>query len=78
MVYCELIKKTKDSALYTLGGPGHDNSGILHVFKGSDEYEIIKEPEKSKVYRVHIGRMLRKHADEIKDGIFREKMSWEI
>lgn len=78
MVYCRLIKETADTVLYALGGLVDDLTGELLLFKGSDTYKIIKEPKHSKVYKIHIERMLRMYHEEFQNGVFKEKIAYEI
>ena len=41
-------------------------------------YEVTKKPENSKVYRIHIEKMLRKHHKEFVSGEFKERLAYEI
>ena len=78
MVYCKLIKETANTVIYAFGGFADDLTGELLLFKGSDEYEVIKQPKNSKVYKIHIERMLRIHHEEFQRCIFKEKLAYEI
>ena len=60
------------------GGFVNDMTGELVIHRETNTYEIAKMPEKSKVYKVHIDRMLLMYAKDIKKGIFSEKMGYEI
>lgn len=78
MVYCKLIKETKHTVKYAIGGFANDLTGELLLRKGTDTYEVIKQPENSKVYKIHIERMLRLHHEEFERGVYREKLAYEI
>lgn len=78
MVYCKLIEKNAKTVRYALGGFVNDMTGELVIHRETNTYEIAKMPEKSKVYKVHIDRMLLMYAKDIKKGIFSEKMGYEI
>ena len=78
MVYCKLIEKNAKRVRYALGGFVNDMTGELVIHRETNTYEIAKMPEKSKVYKVHIDRMLLMYAKDIKKGIFSEKMGYEI
>lgn len=78
MVYCKLIEVTKEFAKYAIGGFVNDLTGELVISRLTDEYEVTKKPENSKVYRIHIEKMLRKHHKEFVSGEFKERLAYEI
>ncbi len=78
MVYCKLIEITKDFAKYAIGGFVNDLTGEIIISRSTDEYEIVKNPENSKVYRIHIEKLLRSHHEEFMNGVFKEKLAYEI
>lgn len=78
MVYCKLISVTNRIVRYAIGGYVNDITGELILHRDTNEYEVVKVPENSKVYRTHIECMLRKHFKEFQKGIFKEKIAYEI
>lgn len=76
MVFCKLIEVLTDKAVYAIGGCTSDLTGKMWISRAMDEYEIEKWPDESKVYRVHVERLLRKYSDDFKKGVFPEKLAY--
>ena len=60
-VFCKLLSVNEKVAVYAIGGSPEDLTGELLVDTEAGTYELLKAPENSKVYDVHIGAMLRKY-----------------
>lgn len=78
MVYCKLINVNENNARYSIGGRIDDMTGILVYDRKDDSFEIEKEPDNSKVYKIHIKSMLCKYIEEFRKGIFKKKIGYEI
>ena len=78
MVFCNLLSVDGKVALYAMGGTPEDLTGELLVDAENETFEILKEPEKSKVYLTHIGSMLRSNQEEFKKGVFKKRMAHQI
>ena len=78
MVYCNLEKINGTRLYYSIGSIVTDITGEIVVDYKKGEYELIKEPEKSKVYDCHIRRLLSKTQAEYDKGKFKKRISYEI
>lgn len=78
MVYCNLEKVNGAMLVYSIGGIVSDITGKLIVDYKKGEYELVKEPEKSKVYDRHIKRLLNRAQTDYDKGIFKKKIAYEI
>lgn len=74
MVCCELVKCTKDKALYKYGGDYVDRSGLLEFDVKNGSFKIIQEAKKSITFIRHIRSVYYHHKDEFEKGIFKEKL----
>ena len=78
MVYCKLIEKTIDKALYQYGGLYDDMTGLIEFDIQKDSFEIIKEAENSITFIRHIKSLYNKYREDFKKGIFKEQIAYEI
>lgn len=79
MVYCHYKSHTEDMATYAYGETIDDMTGELIFHFGAEEgIEIVRKPEKYVVLLRHINKVYGKHRDEFKQGIFKEKIAYEI
>ena len=78
MVYCRLISVNNGVAKYSIGSLIDDITGILVVDSNEETYSIEKQPDKRELYMRHVGAMMCKNKDVLSQGIFPEKMSYEI
>ena len=77
MVFCDYKANTTDSATYAFGGTPEDISGEI-VFHFRDRtFEIVKAPEKTKVWLKYIRSLYHKEMENFNKGVFREKISYE-
>ncbi len=65
-------------ATYAIGGLYNDLTGEMIVDYAHQTYEIVKEPEKSRVYKRHISAMLHKAFHDYANGVIKEKLAYEI
>lgn len=78
MVYCNLVKTTKDGAIYAYGGDCIDFSGRLEIVPKNCEFNILKEPINSHVALRHITYMCMAYRDKFAANIFPQRISREI
>ena len=78
MVYCDLVSVEQGEAHYLMGGRPDDMTGELLVNLESGLYQVLKEPERSKVYHRHLAPLAVKAADAYKMGVIKERLSYEI
>ena len=78
MVYCDLIKNENKLLTYKIGGFASDLTGLIVFHTQNATYELIKEPENSKVYKRHLERLARRCKGMYDKGIVKNKLSLEI
>jgi len=78
MVHCNLISYDGNTITYAIGGYTDDLTGVLRVNPSEGTYELIKEPEKTKVYDRHISAMLRRAQPAFEAGEIKKRLSYEI
>ncbi len=78
MVYCDLKAKTENQAVYYVGTSTEDISGEVVFYKDLREPVILKLPGKSLLRMAHVAKIYRKYKDEFSQGIFKDKLSYEI
>lgn len=79
MVYCNYVKHTDDTVTYTYGETTDDITGELVFHFGEEEgIEIVREPKVHGVIIRQIHSLYGKHRKEFKQGIFKEKIAYEI
>ena len=78
MVYCKLIVKTKDKALYQYGGLYNDLTGILEIDAKNETIKIIQEAQQSITFVRHIQSLYNKYKEDFKKGIFKDQIAYEI
>lgn len=76
MIYCNLLRNNGDSAVYQFGGTVDDMTGEI-VFYRDKEPEVIREPSARKVAGLWIQKLCVKYAEDIRNGVFKEKMAYE-
>lgn len=77
MVYCNLVEYDNKRVVYDFGGDPDDITGRFVFDYIDSELSIDKEPEFEMAPIRHIHRMLRMNQDLFREGIFKEKMSYE-
>ena len=78
MVYCEYKGHDNQTATYAYGQTIGDMTGELIFHFGEEEgIEIVKKPEKHQVIGRQIHSLYKKHREEFKKGIFKEKIAYE-
>ncbi len=78
MVFCNLLFVDDKKAFYAIGGSPEDLTGELLIDTEAGTYELLKAPENSKVYGVHIGAMLRKYQSLFEKGTFKDRIAYQI
>lgn len=78
MVYCNYDRHEGNTVFYKIGGSSKDITGELAIYLNDKTYELLKEPENSKVYDRHIHSMLYWALPELLAGKFPPKLSYEI
>lgn len=78
MVYCNLKETTETAVTYMYGATVYDITGELIFHFIEDTIEIVEPPKKVEVYMKYIKRLYGKQRDNFKNGIFKEKISYEI
>ena len=78
MVYCNKIKEDGGVVMYAIGGTVNDISGEMIVDYDNRTFEIVKQPEKSKVYSRHVSAMLQKAFSDYANGEIKERLAYEI
>ena len=78
MLFCNLLSVDGKKALYAMGGTPEDLTGLLLIDAENETFEILKEPENSKVYLAHIRSMLWYHQEELNNGVFKKRMAYQI
>lgn len=76
MIYCDLLRKNGNSAVYKFGGTTDDMTGEIEFFRDREPV-VIKEPSERKVAKMWIGKLFIKYRKDIKNGVFKEKMAYE-
>lgn len=78
MVYCNYKEHTEHTVIYAYGQTISDITGELIFHFGEEEgIEIVKKPEKHQVIGRQIHSLYKKHREEFKKGIFKEKIAYE-
>ena len=76
MIYCDLLRKTKNSAIYSFfGGKGKKGEIEFPLFS-TGEPKILEEPENQEV-KFHIGRLYFKYYKVFLKGETPEKIAYE-
>ena len=78
MVYCNLLSAEGSKLIYAIGGSTDDITGKLVINLEDRSYDIIKEPERTKVYARHISSMVGRAWNRFEKGIYPERLSYEI
>lgn len=79
MVYCNYKSHTEDTVTYAYGQTIGDITGELIFHFGEEEgIEIVHEPKVHGVIGRQIHSLYGKHREEFKQGIFKEKIAYEI
>ena len=78
MVFCNLLSSDGDKLIYAIGGSPEDVTGELAVNLRDGSFDLVKAPEKTKVYARHIGAMLRKAQAKFEKGTYPERLAYEI
>lgn len=78
MVYCNLKENTETTVTYMYGATIYDITGELVFHFHEDKIEIVTPPKKAEVYIKYIKRLYGKQRENFKNGIFKEKISYEI
>lgn len=76
MIYCELLQRKDGSAVYRFGGLVTDMTGEIEFFCNGEPV-VIKEPSSYRVAKMWIYKLYRKYKDDLTNGIFKKKMSYE-
>lgn len=78
MVYCRIISRNgKISAQYSFGGTESDMTGKITFFSGDKEPVIDLDPQKEKVSKLWIGKLIHKYYSTISKGEFKDIMAYE-
>ncbi len=78
MIFCKLKEKQEDRAIYHVGSLISDMSGEVIFFKGEKAPVLSKQAEKYPVLESRIMQVYTKYHHELKNGVFPEKMAYEI
>lgn len=78
MVYCELIKKGDNSAVYSIGRTADDMTGKIVFYKEMRKPVVIKQPEKRKLYDSIVDRLYVRYSTQMMEGVFDNNLSIEI
>ena len=78
MVYCKLKKEEGSKVTYAIGGTVNDITGEMIVDYAHRTFEMVKEPESSKVYARHVSAMLQHAFKDYARGIVKKRLSYEI
>ena len=77
-VYCRLVRKTDDYALYSIGTVVTDMTGEIIFYKDLRDPELIKQAEVYPVRIKHIASIYIKYKESFSQGVFKEKLAHEI
>ena len=78
MVYCNYKEHTDSTVTYLFGQTIKDITGELIFHFGEQEgIEIVKEPEKHQIIMRQAHSLYKKHREEFRKGIFKEKIAYE-
>lgn len=78
MIYCELKEKHPTFATYKFGTTTKNMSGEIRVFSKNVEFQIIKQPDSTKVSNSWLYKVIVKYQEQLLSGDFPTKMSYEI
>lgn len=78
MVYCKLKEKKDTFAVYNIGTTVEDMTGEIAFYKDAREPEVLKQAEEYPVRTMHIARIYSKYMQDFANGIFKEKLAYEI
>ena len=78
MVYCRLMEKAKDHAVYSIGVRTDDMTGKITFYSDQRPPVLDKQADKNPVGVRHIGKLYGKYMEEFAQGDFREKLAYEI
>lgn len=78
MVYCKIKEKTADHAVYSIGIRTDDMTGEITFFKDQRPPVLNRQADKYPVGVRHIGKVYGKYTDEFAQGVFKEKLAYEI
>lgn len=77
MVYCELKSKEDNILRYSVGSIISDVTGEIMINTQDMGFEITKQPDRSEIYPLYIGKLLRKYLPELEKGNAPKKMSYD-
>ena len=78
MVYCKLIENKGDSAVYQIGASVDDMTGKVVFYRESKEPTLLKQADEDPVRTMHLARIVGKYSKDFVNGIFAEKLAYEI
>lgn len=78
MIFCKLKEKQEDRAIYHVGSLISDMSGEVIFFKGEKAPVLSKQAEKYPILENRIMQVYTKYRNELKNGVFPERMAYEI
>ena len=77
MIYFEIKEKHETFAIYKFGMTIEDMSGEVTVFSSFVEPQIIKQPTSMKVPNSWLNQVIVKYKEQLLNGAFPPKMSFE-
>lgn len=78
MVYCNYKSHTANTVTYTYGGFASDLTGEFTASIPDGKITISKEPERSYASFRHIQKVVNRAMGDFKEGVYPEKLSYEI
>lgn len=78
MIYCNFKENTDSTVTFMYGATIYDITGEVMFHFTKDVIEIVAQPKKEITYMKYIKRLYGIQRENFRNGIFKEKISYEI